>query len=118
LTTISSVAGSDGVIGDLQPAEGENATFESEVNVTGEMSFLESGSITFGKGSHRIFFSTIGQGHLAPSADPKLKHGSVTWKIDRGIGQFEGATGLITSNFTIGDKGDVIDNHFGLIFAK
>jgi hypothetical protein len=39
------------------------------------------------------------------------------WRIDSGQGQFEGASGLITSNFTVGDDGEVTDNHFGVIFV-
>ena len=56
--------------------------------------------------------------HLGGSADPKLKHGSVMWKIDRGEGQFSGATGLITSNFFVGEKGEVTDHHFGVLFVR
>jgi hypothetical protein len=47
-----------------------------------------------------------------------LKHGTVNWRVDGGDGQFEGASGLITSNFTVGPNGEVVDNHFGLIFLK
>ena|SRR5437868_269522 len=64
----------------------------------------------------RLRFSTVGQGYLAASADPKLRHGTVTWRVDGGEGQFAQASGLITSNFTIGEEGEVVDNHFGLLF--
>jgi hypothetical protein len=80
--------------------------------------FHESGTIRFGEGNHSLTFSTVGQGFMADSADPKLKHGTVTWRIDRGVGQFEGASGLITSNFTLSDAGEVTDNHLGVIFVK
>jgi hypothetical protein len=60
----------------------------------------------------------VGQGYLGPSADPKLKHGSVIWRVDSGEGQFAEASGLITSNFTINEAGEVTDNHFGVIFVK
>jgi hypothetical protein len=73
---------------------------------------VESGRIRFGE--HVLRFSTVGQGYLAASADPKLRHGTVTWRVDGGKGQFEQASGLITSNFTIGQEGEVVDNHFGL----
>lgn len=63
-------------------------------------------------------FTAEGSGFLDDSADPNLKHGSVIWKIESGEGQFAGASGLITSNFTIRDGGEVVDNHFGLIFLK
>ena len=108
----------EGVSTSLQPAAGGNATFESEVTVTGENSFMESGTIRFGEGNHRLRFSTVGQGYLGPSAEPKLRHGSVIWRVEGGEGQFGGASGLITSNFTISEEGEVIDRHFGVIFVR
>jgi hypothetical protein len=88
-----------GVSGSFQPTSGGQASFESQVTFTGETSFQEVGSITFRDSGHRLYFSTVGQGYIGPSADPQLKHGSVIWKVERGEGQFAGATGLITSNF-------------------
>ncbi len=114
---ITTVIGNEGVEGSIKATEGDNATFESEVTFTGEASFKESGVITFGE-SHRLHFSTVGQGHIDASVDPNLKHGSVIWKIERGEGQLQGATGLITSNFSVSDLGEVTDNHFGVIFLK
>jgi hypothetical protein len=116
--TISTVVGPEGVSGALQPAAGGNAIFESEVTFTGETSFQESGTITFGDHGHRLRFSTVGQGVIGDSADPQLKHGSVIWRVEEGEGQFEGARGLITSNFTVSNAGEVTDNHFGVIFVK
>jgi hypothetical protein len=110
--------GPDGVTGTFGPAEGGLAYFESEVRITAPDSFTESGTITFGESDHSIRFSTVGQGHMGPSADPKQVHGCVIWRVDGGEGQFEGATGLITSNFTLSDTGDVVDHHFGVIFLK
>ena len=115
---ISTVVGAGGVNGSLQPTSGGQASFESQVTFTGETSFQEVGSITFGDQGHRLYFSTVGQGYIGPSADPQLKHGSVIWKVERGEGQFAGATGLITSNFFVSDAGEVIDNHFGVIFVR
>ena len=115
--SITSVVGSDGVAGSIQPVGGGQATFESEVEITGDTSFPEKGSITFGEG-HSLRFTTVGAGHIAASADPGLKHGTVMWRIESGQGRFEGATGLITSNFTLGERGEVTDNQFGVIFAQ
>ena len=39
------------------------------------------------------------------------------WQVDSGEGQFAGASGLITSNFTVGEAGEVVDHHVGLIFV-
>jgi hypothetical protein len=113
LTVISSV-GPDGLTGRLQPASGEAATFESEVTFTGETSFQEIGAIAFGAG-HRLRFSTIGSGYLGPSADIGRKHGAVTWRVEGGEGQFDGASGLITSNFFVDERLDVVDHHFGVL---
>jgi hypothetical protein len=88
------------------------------VTITGGTSFVESGSIRFGEGNHRLRFSTVGQCYLGASPDPQLKNGSVMWRVDGGEGQFAAASGFITSNFTIGDAGEVTDNHFGVIFVR
>jgi hypothetical protein len=116
--TLTTAVGVQGVSASVQPAAGGKASFESEVTVTGESSFVESGSIRFGEGNHRLRFSTVGQGYMGASADPKLRHGSVIWRVEGGEGQFAGASGLITSNFTIGEAGEVTDHHFGVIFVR
>jgi hypothetical protein len=114
---ITSVVSGKGLEGTIERVDGGRVSFESEVTLTGDASFLESGSIRFGD-KNSLRFSTVGQGFLGGSADASLKHGTVTWKLDGGEGQFAGASGLITSNFTIGPNGEVVDNHFGLIFLK
>ncbi len=116
-TTITTEIGAEGVRGIIQPAAGGKAEFESEVTLAGETSFLEKGSIRFGDGN-RLQFSTIEHGYLGDSADPKLKAGAVMWRVDGGEGQFAGATGFITSNFTLSDAGEITDNQFGVIFVN
>jgi hypothetical protein len=106
----------DGVTADVRPADGGRASFESEVRITGDTSFQEQGTISMEKG--RLHFSTVGQGYLGGSPDPKVRRGSVIWRIDRGEGRFLGATGLITSNFIVTDEGEVTDNHFGVLFLS
>jgi len=115
---IVSVIGEEGIACTIRPVAGESARFESEVHFIDESrgTFTESGSITFGDGRHRLFFSTIGQGFMIPGPEPGLKRGTVSWQVDRGEGQFEGATGLITANFTIGDAGEVTDNQFAVLY--
>jgi hypothetical protein len=113
--SISTDVGPDGLRSRLETKPGaEAAAFESTVTMTGESSFKETGTIEFGRG-HRLRFSTVGEGYLGPSADPTVKHGCVIWRVDGGEGQFAGATGLITSNFTVGQNGEVVDNHFGVL---
>lgn len=116
--SMETIVGPDGVKGTFSPAEGGLAFFESEVRISAPDTFTESGTITFGEGDDALRFSTVGVGHLGPSPDPKHMHGSVIWKVEGGAGQFDGATGLITSNFILSDSGDVVDHQFGLIFVK
>jgi hypothetical protein len=116
-STIATTVGPEGVNGSIQPAAGGTAQFASEVSLTTETSFQEAGTIPFGDAGHRLRFSTVGEGYIAPSADSTLMHGCVSWRIDEGEGQFQGATGLITSNFTVSEAGEVIDNQFGVIFV-
>lgn len=115
--SIATVVGAQGVQGKIEPTAGGKAEFESEVTLAGETSFLEKGTIRFGDGN-RLHFSTIEHGYLGDSADPKLKSGAVIWRVDGCEGQFAGATGFITSNFTLSDAGEITDNQFGVIFVK
>jgi hypothetical protein len=85
--------------------------------MTGPTSFTETGTISFGDGNS-LEFSTIGEGYLAPSPEEELNHGIVMWRVECGTGQFEGASGLITSNFTCSAHGAVTDDQFGLIWVK
>jgi hypothetical protein len=115
--TLTTSFGPEGVTGSLRPVTGDVASFESEVTLTGDDSFLESGTIRFGSGNHQISFSTVGHGSLVASPIPNLQQGAVIWRVEGGKGQFEGAQGLITSNFTISADGEVVDHHFGAIFV-
>ena len=113
--TLTTVIGSEGVQGSVQSAAGRKASFESEVTVTGDTSFLESGSIRFGDGNHQLRFSTVGRGYLGDSPKPTVKSGAVMWRVEGGEGQFAGASGYITSNFTLDEAGHVADNQFGVL---
>ena len=114
-TRIMSSVGSSGLSGQIDASDGGEATFTSVVRMTGDTSFTETGTITFGEGNS-LDFSTVGEGFMGPSAEPGVLHGVISWRIDRGSGQFAGATGLITSNFTFSDKGEVTDCQFGVIW--
>jgi hypothetical protein len=57
----------DSVTGTLMPAQGGQASFESEVTLTGETSFKETGTIRFGDSNHSLRFSTLGKGFLGKS---------------------------------------------------
>jgi len=91
------------------------AVLESEVQVTGKGTFVESGTISYGDAG-QVTFRTVGQGVTGPSAIAGLRHGAVIWEVTRGEGRLAGARGFITSNFTVGPDGQVTDNHFVRLF--
>jgi len=113
--SLISTVGPAGLGTELHPTDGDDATFASEVTFTGETSFQEVGTITFGAGN-ALRFSTVGSGYLAPSVDPTRKHGTVMWRVDGGEGQFAGASGLITSNFVVGEDLAITDHQFGVLW--
>ena len=97
----------------------EPAQFESQVVVTGKDSFQEKGKITFGKsGKHGFSFTTAGAGSFKTGPKRGGMHGGVTWRITRGFGQFKGAHGYITSNFTVDGKGKLVDRQIGHLHTK
>jgi hypothetical protein len=114
-SSVTSTVGPDGLAGSLQPVVGGEATFSSEVTFTGATSFQEVGTIAFGAG-HLLRFSTVGSGYLGASPDPARKHGTVSWRVEGGEGQFAGASGLITSNVFVGEDLAVTDHHLGVLF--
>ena len=61
-------------------------------------------------------FKTVGHGVVGPSGIDGLQRGAVIWEVTEGTGLFARATGLITSNFTVGSKGEVVDNHYVRVF--
>lgn len=92
----------------------DEALFESRLAFRDERRFDEEGRIVFGPGnSLRI----SGRGRLEPSADPELRQGTVVWNVDGGDGHFEGATGLITSNFLLSATGDLTENQLAVVFT-
>lgn len=93
----------------------DGARLESEMLFADETAFREQGSIVFGAESE-LRFRTLGTGRLTPSRDPSVRHGTVTWELDGGKGQFEHSTGRITSNFTLDADGEIADEQHGLIF--
>jgi hypothetical protein len=89
---------------------GGTVNFESTVVLSGE-GFNETGSIDY-TGRGKVRFETVGAGHLGPSPLPQTQWGVVMWRITQGEGEFRGATGYITSNFTVDGDGNVVDNHY------
>ena len=115
-SSFSTIISETGVSATVESVYGAKATFESEATFTSPSSFTETGTITYGEGGHQLHFSTVGEGTIGPSTEPTLQSGAVLWKIERGTGQFAGATGFITSNFIVDAQGSVIDNHLAVVF--
>ena len=116
--SIQSLTGPEGLVGTFHAIEGGFAWLESELRLTGKHSFTESGVISFGEDDHMVRFSTTSEGHMGPSADEKYSAGTVIRKVEGGAGQFDGASGYITSNFIVTGDGEVTDYQFGVIFLK
>ena len=94
--------------------KGERVTNESEVVMMGE-GFKETGSIEY-SGRGRVKFETVGHGSIEPSPVPDLQCGAVIWRITEGEGEFQGASGYITSNFTAAANGEAVDNNYVRLF--
>ncbi len=95
--------------------QGETVTFESEVVMT-DAGFDEAGTIRYGeRGS--LKFNSVGTGHMAPSPVSGVNHGTIMWLVTEGDGEFSGASGLITANFTFSEQGDVVDNQYVRIYT-
>jgi hypothetical protein len=107
---------SQGVEARHEALEGDLAFLESEMQLIGPDSFVEQGTITFGE-NHTLRFTTLQNGHLAPSAGAHALAGAASWKVEGGEGQFANATGLITSNFLLDESGVRNDYQLGVIFV-
>lgn len=95
-------------------SQGETVTFQSQVILSGE-TFNETRSIDY-NGHGKLKFETVETGHLGPSPMAGLQWGAVIWRITEAEGEFVGAKGYITSNFTISADGDVVDNQYIRMF--
>lgn len=113
--SLVTVLGADGLRGHFEAAPGEEALLESRMVLEANGSFELSGTITFGPGQS-LRFRTDGAGHLTPSPDRHLRHGSAVSQVNGGCGRFDGASGRITSNFFLSDTGELTDNQLGLVF--
>ena len=114
--TLRSILKPDGIQASVESAGGGSASFESEVEIVGEGMFVESGSIRYGE-ARRVSFRTVGRGILGPSPLDGVQRGSVMWEVTGGEGRLAGAQGLITSNFTVGSRGEVVDDQFARLFV-
>jgi hypothetical protein len=81
--------------GDGAPTE---ASYVTHVTMTGEDTFEETGEITFDGGSLRVSTPVPGIMRAVEAAGVVL--GSATFQVE-GTGRFDGASGLVTSNFVL-----------------
>jgi len=114
-TAVTSAVGRDGLECRTEAIAGDGATFASEMTFTGRTAYLERGWVAFGD-RHRLRFVTVGSGYLGPGPDPGRRHGSATWRIEGGDGQFAAASGLITANLIVGPDGGITSHQCGVIF--
>src|SRR4030095_6230150 len=114
---VCSVLKADGIQAGLESTDGGSASFESEVEIVGEGMFVESGSIRYGDAG-KVSFKTVGRGTLGPSPVAEVQRGAVMWEVTGGEGRLAGARGLITSNFTVGAEGEVVDDQFARLYIS
>ena len=115
--TLTTVLDAGGVRADVEAIAGDRAVLESRVERFGDGSFVEDGTITYGRAGS-ISFVTVGRGTVAPSPVAGWTRGAVMWTVTGGDGLFAGAQGLITSNFTVSGEGDVVDHHVARLYLR
>ena len=113
--TLSTRLGAAGVEARVEVTRGDEAVLESRVERFADGSFVEDGTISYGRAG-AVTFETIGRGWVGPAAVPGSVVGGIVWTITGGSGAFAGAHGLITSNFTVGADGEVTDDQFARIY--
>ena len=114
--TLRSILRADGIQASVESAGAGSASFQSEVDIVGEGMFVESGTIQYGAAG-KVSFRTVGRGTLGPSPIAEVQRGAVMWEVTGGDGRLAGAQGLITSNFTVGAKGEVVDDQFARLYV-
>ena len=114
--TLTTVLAPDGVHAELKAIDGEHAVLESVVERFPDGSFVEDGTITYGRAGG-VTFATVGRGTVAPAPREGWASGAVIWTVTGGRGTFSGAKGLITSNFTVSAQGEVVDHHVARLYV-
>jgi hypothetical protein len=96
----------------------ERASYENHVVYTGESTFREKGTIRLGEGDDELQIATLVDGTLGPSAQADVLHGAVLYRITAGGGRFDGASGLITSNFLLWpETGEFEERQVAIVFV-
>ena len=91
--------------------------YENHAAFTGQTTFTERGTIVYDDGVGELDVETLGEGTLGPSADPAILHGAAVYRITAGRGRFEGAGGMITSNFLLWpERGEFEERQVAILF--
>jgi len=115
--TLTTILDAGGVRARMDALAGERAVLESRVERFGDGSFVEDGTITYGRAG-TVSFVTVGRGTVAPSPIAGWTRGAVMWTVTGGDGLFADAQGLITSNFIVSVDGDVVDHHVARLYLR
>ena len=94
--------------------QGESVTFEPEVVLT-DAGFDEVGKIQYGGRGSSSTPSLCGA--HGPQCVSGVNHGTIVWLIAEGDGEFSGASGRITANFTFSEQGDLVDNEYVRLYT-
>jgi hypothetical protein len=106
----------EAVTADGSPFDVGGATYLNHVVFTGASTFTERGTISF-DGEGELDVDTVGEGTLGPSPEADVLHGAVIWRVAAGRGRFDGASGLITSNFLLrSDTGAFDERQVAVVF--
>jgi len=106
-----------GVHGGMEELPGDHAVLDSRVERFEDGSFVEDGTIRYGRAG-AVSFVTEGRGRVGPRPAPGQVLGAVIWTVTGGDGCFAGARGLITSNFTVDAEGRVVDHHVARLYLS
>jgi hypothetical protein len=112
---LTTVLGADGIETGVEPVTGDTAVLDSTVERFPDGSFVEEGTISYGRAG-TVSFSTIGRGTVGPSPVDGWVHGAVMWIVTGGEGSLTGARGFITSNFIASAEGEVVDNQIARLY--
>ncbi len=106
---VSSVADGDVLLVSEPGKSFANARFKTLVYAQSGR-FYEAGRVEFPGTDHFLMVDTPEPGTSREAVDGSSS-GSVTWRILSGGGDFEGAQGLVTGNFTGAADGTFTDHH-------
>ena len=100
----------------LQSSARNEVWFEAQTTQCDRGSFQAMGQICFGSDQHVLHISTLGQVQLLEVPEVHSYQGAIAFQVKGGTGVFDQATGMITANFLVNERGDYRDVHTATIF--